>query len=120
MKTIDTIDALEVLYDAPLPSPLHKVQNAFTPSEKAWIGQSRFAVPTTVGPEETDASPREDRGPAAPISCDPAPLSPDGRGSLMFIVPGCMNDFRVSGSPVLSGNRALPEQFDTNDKMPKR
>ena len=81
MKTIDTIKALEELYDVPLPSPLAKVQNALTSKYKSWIGHSRFVVLTTVGPEGTDASPRGDKRSVATIEDDSTLFLPDWRGN---------------------------------------
>ena len=57
MRLIGSIEALEELDNAPLPSPLAKVQKALTPNYRKWIGQARFVVLTTVGPEGTDVSP---------------------------------------------------------------
>jgi PPOX class probable FMN-dependent enzyme len=135
MKTIDSIAALEALYDAPLPSPLSKVQNTLTPKYKSWIGQSRFVVLTTVGPEGTDASPRGDKGPVATIEDDHTLLLPDWRGnnrldsfrnivrdgrvSLMFMAPGCLNVVRVNGKAVLSADTVLSERFEIAGKTPK-
>lgn len=135
MKTIDSIAALEALYDAPLPSPLAKVQNTLTPKYTAWIEQSRFVVLTTVGPEGTDASPRGDKGPVATIKDDHTLLLPDWRGnnrldslrnivrdgriSLMFMVPGCMNVVRVNGQAVLTDDAGLRTRFETAGKTPK-
>lgn len=135
MKTIETIDALEALYDAPLPSPLAKVQRVLTPNYKAWIGQSRFAVLTTVGPEGTDASPRGDRGAVVTIKDDHTLLLPDwrgnnrldslrnivrdGRASLMFMVPGCLNVVRVNGHAVLCHDPAVTDRFRIGGQTPK-
>ena len=57
MRLIASIEALEKLYNAPLPSPLAKVQKALTPNYRKWIGQARFVVLTTVGPEGNDVIP---------------------------------------------------------------
>lgn len=135
MKTIDSIAALETLYDAPLPSPLAKVQNKLTPKYKSWIGQSRFVVLTTVGPEGTDASPRGDKGPVATIEDSHTLLLPDWRGnnrldslrnivrdgrvSLMFMVPGCFNVVRVNGRAALSADPVVLGRFEIAGKTPK-
>ncbi|MEL7013273.1 MAG: pyridoxamine 5'-phosphate oxidase family protein [Pseudomonadota bacterium] len=135
METIDTVEALEALYDAPLPSPLAKVQRALTPNYRKWIAQSRFLVLTTVGPEGTDASPRGDDGPVVKIEDEATLLLPDWRGnnrldslrnivrdgrvSLMFMVPGCLNVVRVNGRAVLSTDPGLTDRFVRAGKVPK-
>lgn len=135
MNKIDTIEALEALYDKPLPSPLAKVQTALTPKYKSWIGHSRFVVLTTVGPEGTDASPRGDQGPVVAVEDDHTLLLPDWRGnnrldslrnivrdgrvSLMFMVPGCANVVRVNGQAILTDDATLSARFETAGKTPK-
>ena len=135
MKVIDTIGALEELYDVPVHSSLAKVQKALTPNYKKWIALSRFLVLTTVGPEGTDASPRGDATPVVAIKDEKTLLLPDWRGnnrldslrnivrdgrvSLMFMVPGCTNVVRVNGRAVLSNETALTNRFETAGKLPK-
>lgn len=77
MKSITSIEALEGLYDAPLPSPLAKVKKALTPNYRKWISLARFVVLSTVGPEGVDASPRGDIGPVVAIENDNTLLLPD-------------------------------------------
>ena len=134
MSTIQTIPALEALYDAPMQAALDKVQDHLTPLYKKWIDGARFLILSTVGPEGTDASPRGDDGPVVKVTSPKTILLPDWRGnnrldslrnivrdpriSLMFMVPGCKNVVRVNGSAVLSTNPALISQFDKSGKAP--
>ena len=135
MEIIDTIGALEGLYDAPLPSPLAKVQSGLTPKYRDWIGAARFLVLSTVGPEGTDASPRGDDGPVVRILDDTTLWLPDWRGnnridslrnvvadgrvSLMFMVPGCLNVVRINGTAVLTADAAVTNSFKKGGKTPK-
>lgn len=134
-KIVDSIEALESLYDAAFPGALTKVQSVLTPLYQRWINHSRFTILTTVGPEGTDASPRGDIDSVARI-VDPKTLwlpdwrgnnrmdslrniVRDGRVSLMFMVPGTNNVVRVNGSAVLTPDEAITSSFEHNGKSPK-
>ena len=134
MGTIDTIPALETLYDAPMQASLDKVQDHLTPLYKKWINGSRFCIVSTVGPEGTDASPRGDDGPVVKTPDPKTILLPDWRGnnrldslrnivrdpriSLLFMVAGCKNVIRVNGKAALSTDANLLAQFDKSGKAP--
>jgi len=135
MKTIDTIDALEALYDAAVPNSLRKVVKRLTPHYAAWINTARFCVLTTVGPEGTDGSPRGDVGPVVRMIDDVTLHLPDWRGnnridslrnivrdgrvSLMFMVPGSANVIRVNGHAVLTNDPDVTASFEQSGKHPK-
>jgi len=135
MKSITSIEALEELYDAPLPSPLAKVKKTLTPNYRKWISRVRFVVLSTVGPEGTDTSPRGDIGPVVAIENDHTLLLPDWRGnnrldslrnivrdgrvSVMFMIPGCMNVVRVNGHAILTDDAGLRTQFETKGRTPR-
>ena len=135
MHVIDTLEELEALYEAPMPSPLAKVQTQLTPNYRRWIGAARFVVLTTVGPEGTDGSPRGDDGQVVRIADDQTLLLPDWRGnnridslrnivvdgrvSLMFMIPGCRNVVRVNGQAMLTDDAALTKGFERAGKRPK-
>ncbi|MEM1232119.1 MAG: pyridoxamine 5'-phosphate oxidase family protein [Pseudomonadota bacterium] len=135
MKTIDSIDALEALYDDAVPGALTKVATQLTPQYQRWLTQSRFVVLASVGPEGTDASPRGDRGAVAHIADARTLWLPDWRGnnrldslrnivrdgrvSLMFMVPGCRNVVRVNGRAVLSDEPELTGHFEAGGKHPR-
>ena len=135
MNTIDSIEALEALYDAVVLAALTKVARQITPLYRQWIEASRFAVLSTVGPEGTDASPRGDDGPVVRIADATTLHLADWRGnnrldslrnivrdprvSLMFMVPGCNNVVRVNGRAALTADPALTASFEKSGKQPK-
>jgi len=135
MKTIQSIDDLETLYDAAVPASLTKVVKRITPLYEKWINSARFVVLTTVGPEGTDGSPRGDVGPVVRIVDDKTLHLPDWRGnnridslrnivrdgrvSLMFMVKGSSNVVRVNGRAVLTADTNVTETFEQRGKHPK-
>ena len=135
MNRIETIEALEKLYDAAAPMSLTKVARRMTPLYRRWIEASRFVVLTTVGPEGTDGSPRGDDGAVVRIADDATLMLPDWRGnnrmdslrnivrdgrvSLMFMVPGSLNVVRVNGTAILTDDPALTESFSKDGKAPR-
>lgn len=135
MKTIDSLDALEALYDAPVAASLTKVARKMTPLYREWIEASRFLVISTVGPEGTDASPRGEDGPVVKVVDERTVWLPDwrgnnridtlrnivrdGRASLMFMVPGCENVVRINGSAVLTDDEDIRATFAKGEKLPR-
>ena len=135
MKTVDTIAALEALYEPANVKSLEKVVTRLTPAYRAWIEASRFVIVSTVGPEGTDGSPRGDDGPVVRIADDRTLMLPDWRGnnrldtlrnivadgrvSLMFIVRGSDNVVRVNGTAKLIVDETLCESFAKNGIAPR-
>ena len=136
MEYIDTIAGLEALYGTPSEASLVKVATRLSPAYRRWIGQSRFCVLTTVGPEGTDASPRGSDGPVVDLMDETRLALPDWRGnnridslrniardgrlSLMFFVPGSTNVVRVNGTGRLSADATLLARFVRPDgKAPR-
>ena len=135
MRRIDTTEALEALYDAPVPTALRKVTPRLTPLYRNWIGAARFCVLATVGPEGTDATPRGDDGPVVRIVDDTTLWLPDWRGnnrldalrnivrdgrvSLMFMVPGANTVVRVNGTAILTDDPAATGSFAQGGKTPR-
>ena len=135
MRTIDTIEALEALYDAPNALSTRKVVTHVTPGYRPWIERSKFCVLATVGPEGTDASPRGDDGAVVTILDDRTLALPDWRGnnrtdslrnivrdgrlSLMFLVPGSTNAIRVNGTGTLTDDESLRARFAKNGQRPR-
>jgi PPOX class probable FMN-dependent enzyme len=135
MKTVQSIEALEALYDAAVPASLTKVVRRITPHYAKWINTARFCVLTTVGPEGTDGSPRGDIGPVVRLVDETTLHLPDWRGnnridslrnivrdgrvSLMFMVPGSSNVIRVNGTAVLSVDPDVTTSFEQRGKHPK-
>ncbi|MEM7721035.1 MAG: pyridoxamine 5'-phosphate oxidase family protein [Pseudomonadota bacterium] len=135
MPTIDTLDKLEALYDAPVTRSLTKVTPRITPLYREWIGACKFCVLSTVGAEGTDASPRGDDGPVIHIADDKTVWLPDWRGnnridslrnivrdprvSLMFMIPGANNVIRLNGTAILTTDPQLTGTFEQAGKHPK-
>lgn len=133
---IDSIEALETLYDAaPTPAALRKVTDHITPHYRALIEASPFVALATVGPEGLDCSPRGE-GPGFVRVADPRTLvMPDRRGNnridslrnvvrdpriaLLFLIPGSGTTFRVNGRGRISADPALLESFAV-DGQPAR
>jgi len=87
MRKIETIAALEALYDSPGEASLVKVTDRLTDSYRAWIARSRFVVISTVGPEGTDGSPRGGAGPVVEIADAHRLLLPDWRAAVRSRCP---------------------------------
>ena len=135
MQAIKTIPELEAIYEAVVPGALAKVSPRLTPRYREWIGSSRFVVLSTVGPDGTDASPRGDIEPVVRVADDQTILLPDWRGnnrldslrnivadgrtSLMFMVPGCLNVVRVNGTAILTADSDLVRSFERDGKSPR-
>jgi hypothetical protein len=135
MKTIDSLDALDALFDKATPRSIQKVARAMTPHYRRWIGAARFCILTTVGPEGTDASPRGDDGPVVRIADDHTLWLPDWRGnnrldslrniirdprsSLLFMVTGSDTVVRVNGTAVLTDDPAVTGAFERDERQPK-
>lgn len=135
MQAIDSVEALQALYGAPVPASLTKVARAVTPAYRRWIEASRFVVIATVGPEGMDASPRGDSGPVVRVDGPRTLLLPDWRGnnridtlrnivrdpriSLMFMVPGSENVVRVIGSALVTADEATTALFERDGKRPR-
>lgn len=135
MDKIETIEALEQLYDAAVPAALDKVRTFVSPLYKEWISASKFLILSTAGPKGTDASPRGDEGPVVKILNKHTLLLPDWRGnnrldslrnivedgrvSLMFMIPGHNNVVRVNGTASLTGDKEITSQFNNRKKQPR-
>ena len=135
MTPITSLDQLDEIYDAAVPTSLEKVATRLTPLYRRWIEASRFVILSTVGPEGTDASPRGDDGPVVRTLDDRTLLLPDWRGnnrldslrnivrdgrvSLMFMVPGSLNVVRVNGTGILTADAETTALFEQNGKHPK-
>jgi len=135
MQTIDTIAALEALYDAPVPASLTKVTTRMTPLYRRWIEAARFVVLSTDGPEGTDGTPRGDNGPVVRVVDDSTLWLPDWRGnnridslrnivrdgrvSLMFMVPGSQTVVRVNGRAVVTADTDVTGSFEQRGMHPR-
>lgn len=136
MSVIDSLEALEALYDvAPVAASMVKVADHITPHYRALIEASPFVALATIGPEGLDCSPRGDR-PGFVRVADPRTLIlPDRRGNnrldslrnvvrdprvaLLFLIPGSGTTFRVNGRATISADPGLLESFAIDGKAPR-
>jgi len=118
MNTINDVEELAKLYDAPVQRSITKVSPLITPLYQRWISAARFVVIATVGSEGCDASPRGDIDNLVKIPNPKTVWIPDwagnnrldslkniirdGRISLMFMVNGCNNVIRINGTAVVA------------------
>jgi len=136
MTTIDSLEALEALYDAtPAPAALVKVADHITPDYRRLIEASPFVALATIGPEGLDCSPRGDRSGVVRIVDERTLMLPDRRGNnridslrnvirdprvaLLFLIPGSGTTFRVNGRAVLSADPDLLDSFAVDGKPPR-
>lgn len=136
MTTIDSLDALEALYDvAPVPASLVKVATQITPHYRALIAASPFVALATIGPEGLDCSPRGDKPGFVRVADPKTLILPDRRGNnridslrnvvrdprvaLLFLIPGSGTTFRVNGRAVISADPDLLESFAVDGKPPR-
>lgn len=134
MAKIDTVAALEALYDAPVPQSLSKVADHLTPLYRHWVEGARFCVLSTVGPGGVHGSPRGDDGSVVRVVGPRTILMPDWRGNnrldclrdivedgrvaLLFLVPGSNTTVRVNGTAVLTDDLELRESFARKSILP--
>ncbi|MBS0659976.1 MAG: pyridoxamine 5'-phosphate oxidase family protein [Verrucomicrobia bacterium] len=132
---LETLAALEALYEKPGPASLHKEIDYVHPDYAAMIAVSPFYVLATAGPDGLDASPRGDR-PGFVEVADPRTLHlPERRGNhridslrnivadprvgLLFLIPGLGETLRVNGTATLSVDPALLARHAVDGKPPK-
>lgn len=135
MSRIETIEELEAIYGLPGETSTVKVAPEITPSYRAYVEASPFAVIATSGPEGLDCSPRGDR-PGFVRVADPTTLMmPDRRGNnrvdslrnivrdprvgILFLIPGSGNTLRVNGYAHVTTDAALMASFAVEDKAPR-
>lgn len=135
LNYIQTVDALEALYQNPSDRVINKVTSEITPLCQKWIEASRICMLASVGPEGTDDTPRGDRGPVVQILDSKTVALPDwpgnnrldtlrnivrdGRVSLTFLVPGVNNVIRINGTAQLTDNAEMRARFDRDGRLPQ-
>lgn len=137
---IESVQALEALYDAPVAAATVKVSGVITADYCALIEASPFCALATVGPEGLDCSPRGD----APendmhgmvrIVDKTTLMIPDRRGNnridslrnivrdsrvaLLFLIPGLGTTLRINGQADLTADQAMLETFAVDGKRPR-
>ncbi len=134
MATIRTLDELEALYDAPVPTSITKEIDHLTELHAAYIEASPFVIVATSGPDGVDCSPRGDPPGFVKVLDQRTLLMPDRRGNnrldtlrnlvvdprigLLFLVPGIGVTLRVNGTAELSTDPELRESFAIDGKLP--
>ncbi|MFW2543409.1 pyridoxamine 5'-phosphate oxidase family protein [Primorskyibacter sp. 2E107] len=134
MRTLQTLEDLNVLYGEPVPLSLTKVAAHLTPKYRAWIEGSRFCILSTVGPDGVHGTPRGDDGAVVRVQDEKTLLMPDWWGNnrldalrdiihdprvaLLFLVPGSGTTVRVNGRAVLTDNEPLRESFRKKTRLP--
>lgn len=135
MHTIDTLEALQALYDAPPVTSLRKEVSWLHPAYQRWIEASPFAVLATVGPEGLDASPRGDPPGLVTVHDAHTLLMPERRGNnridslrnivadprvaLLFLAPGVGETMRVNGRARITVDPQLLARFAMQGVPPK-
>lgn len=133
---IDSIDALEAVYDAP-PSPasLTKESTTVTGTYRRLIESAPFVALASSGPGGLDCSPRGDLNGFVRIHDPKTLMIPDRRGNnridtlrniihdpriaLLFLIPGSGTTLRVNGTAQLSTAPALLDSFAEQGKPPR-
>lgn len=131
---IESIDALEAIYGAIVPTAKIKVLDHISEHYGAFIAAAPFVILATSGPEGLDCSPRGDPKGFVRIHDSRTLLIPDRRGNnrvdslrnivrdgrvaLLFMIPGIGETMRVNGTAKLSTNLALRESFAMDGKIP--
>ena len=135
MSIVTTIDELEAIYGFPGETSTAKVADRVTPSYRALIERSPFAVLATCGPEGLDCSPRGDAAGFVRIRDEKTLMMPDRRGNnridslrnivrdpriaLLFLIPGSGNTLRLNGRAFVSVDFELLSSFEMDGKAPR-
>ena len=135
MSIVTTVDELEAIYGFPGETSTAKVADRVTPSYRALIERSPFAVLATCGPEGLDCSPRGDVAGFVRIHDEKTLMMPDRRGNnridslrnivrdpriaLLFLIPGSGNTLRLNGRACVSVDFELLASFEMDGKAPR-
>jgi hypothetical protein len=133
--TITTIEQLEAIYGHPSGAAVWKEIDHINAQYRAFIEAAPFFVLASVGPEGVDVSPRGDAPGFVRVADERTLMIPDRRGnnridslrnivrdprvSLLFLIPGVGETFRVIGRASISTDPALAEGFVFAGKMPR-
>lgn len=135
VTAIETIEQLEALYGQPGEAATIKVAHRITPSYRALIESSPFAILATCGEEGLDCSPRGDLPGFVRVQDDLTLIIPDRRGNnridslrnlirdpraaLLFLIPGSGTTLRVNGRALVSADPELLASFGVEGKTPR-
>jgi uncharacterized protein len=132
---ITTIDQLEALYGQPAGAAVFKEIDHISAEYRTFIEAAPFFALATVGPEGVDCTPRGDAPGFVRVADARTLMIPDRRGnnridslrnivrdprvSLLFLIPGVGETFRVIGRASISTDPALCESFVFAGKTPR-
>lgn len=135
VTAIETIEQLEAIYGQPGEAATIKVAHRITPSYRALIESSPFAVLATCGQEGLDCSPRGDLPGFVRVHDERTLTIPDRRGNnridslrnlirdpraaLLFLIPGSGTTLRVNGRALVSADPELLASFGVESKIPR-
>jgi uncharacterized protein len=135
VTAIETIEQLEAIYGQPGEAATIKVAHRITPSYRALIESSPFAVLATCGQEGLDCSPRGDLPGFVRVHDERTLIMPDRRGNnridslrnlirdpraaLLFLIPGSGTTLRVNGRALVSADPELLASFGVESKIPR-
>jgi len=133
--TVTSVEQLEAIYGHASGAAVVKEIDHVSAEYRAFIEASPFFVLASNGPEGVDCSPRGDEPGFVRVADEKTLLIPDRRGnnrldslrnivrdprvSLLFLVPGVCETFRVIGRASISTDPALCETFVFAGKTPR-
>lgn len=132
---VGSIDELEALYGQPAGAAVFKEIDHINAEYRTFIEAAPFFALATVGPEGVDCTPRGDAPGFVRVADERTLMIPDRRGnnridslrnivrdprvSLLFLIPGVGETFRVIGRASISTDPALCESFIFAGKTPR-
>jgi PPOX class probable FMN-dependent enzyme len=132
---VTSVEELEAIYGLPAGASMWKEIDHINAEYRAFIEASPFFALSTCGPEGVDCSPRGDPPGFVRVADEKTLMIPDRRGnnridslrnivrdprvSLLFLVPGVGETFRVIGRAAISTDPALRESFIFAGKTPQ-
>jgi PPOX class probable FMN-dependent enzyme len=132
---VTSVEQLEALYGQPAGAAVTKELDRIIPEYRTFIDNSPFFVLATNAPEGVDCSPRGDEPGFVRVVDEKTLMIPDRRGnnrldslknivrdprvSLLFLVPGIGETFRVIGTATISTDPALTGGFVFAGKTPR-
>jgi PPOX class probable FMN-dependent enzyme len=132
---VTSVEQLEAIYGHASGAAVWKEIDHVNNSYRAFIEAAPFFVLASVGPEGVDVSPRGDEPGFVRVVDEKTLMIPDRRGnnridtlrnivrdprvSLLFLVPGVGETFRVIGTASITTDPALCESFVFAGKTPR-
>ena len=132
---ITSIEQLEALYGQPAGAAVFKEIDHINAEYRTFIEAAPFFALASVGPEGVDCTPRGDAPGFVRVHDERTLMIPDRRGnnridslrnivrdprvSLLFLIPGVGETFRVIGRASISTDPALCESFVFAGKTPR-